>query len=87
MNTLFVILLTIATLWTLYMSVETYVFQRPQGRPYWVGFFITNFILFWISIPLSATSGVLRDRVQMILQGVREEKERYENAGKQKLIG
>jgi hypothetical protein len=87
MNTLSVVLLTIATLWTLYMSVETYVFQRPQGRPYWVGFFITNFVLFWISIPLSVTSGVLRDRIRMILRGVQKEKEEYERAGKRKLIG
>lgn len=53
--------------WTVYMGAETYVFGNSLGRPYMMGFLITNTILAPISFVLSAIDGVLRDRIEASL--------------------
>jgi hypothetical protein len=79
--------LTLAILWTLYMGFETYVFARPQGRPYFVGFLITHLLLAPLSFVLSATSGILRDRVAAAYGAARHSKRTFRRMGRKKLIG
>lgn len=79
--------LTVVALWTLYMAVENYFFVRPQGRPYFVGFLITHTLLAPFSIVLSATGGVLRDRVEAAYRAATREKEQFLRTGPKKLIG
>ena len=57
--------LTLATLWTVYMAVETYGFSNPRSRPYFVGFLMTEFVLMPISLALelTTTDGYLRRRI------------------------
>jgi len=77
----------LATLWTLYMGFETYVFTRPQSRPYFVGFFITHMLLAPISFVMSLTSGILRERIEAAYRTARESKEAFRRSGRKKLIG
>lgn len=79
--------LVLATLWTLYMAFETYVFSRPQSRPYFVGFLITHMLLAPFSFVMSATSGVLRERLETAYGAARESKEAFRRSGRKKLIG
>ena len=54
--------LTLATLWTVYMAIETYGFSNPHSRPYFVGFLMTEFVLMPISLALElmTADGYLR---------------------------
>lgn len=79
--------LVLAALWTLYMGFETYVFSRPQSRPHIVGFLIVNLLLAPLSFVLSATSGVLRDRLTAAYGAARDSKETFRRSGRKKLIG
>ncbi|MEF8796229.1 MAG: hypothetical protein V5A22_06655 [Salinivenus sp.] len=79
--------LVLAMLWTLYMGFETYVFSRPQSRPHIVGFLIVNLLLAPLSFVLSATSGVLRDRLTAAYGAARDSKETFRRSGRKKLIG
>ena len=79
--------ITLALLWTTYMGLETYVFGRPQSRPYFVGFFITHMLLAPVSFVLSLTSGVLRERLETTYRGAWESKRRFARTGRKKLIG
>jgi hypothetical protein len=79
--------ITLASLWTMYMALETYVFGRPQSRPHFVGFFITHTLLAPVSFVLSATSGVLRERIETAYRGAWENKRRFARTGRKKLIG
>lgn len=79
--------LVLATLWTLYMGIETYVFSRPQSRPYFVGFLITHMLLAPLSFVLSLTSGVLRERIETAYGAAWQSKEAFEKSGRKKLIG
>ncbi len=79
--------LVLATLWTFYMGIETYVFSRPQSRPYFVGFLITHMLLAPLSFVLSLTSGVLRERIETAYGAAWRSKEAFEKSGRKKLIG
>lgn len=79
--------LVLATLWTLYMGFETYVFTRPQSRPYFVGFLITHMLLAPLSFVMSLTSGILRERIETAYRGARKSKESFRRSGRKKLIG
>ncbi len=79
--------LVLATLWTLYMGFETYVFTRPQSRPYFVGFFITHMLLAPISFVMSLTSGILRERIEAAYRTAWKSKESFRRSGRKKLIG
>lgn len=79
--------LILVALWTLYMGFETYVFSRPQSRPHFVGFLITHTLLAPISFVLSATAGVLRDRVESVYTSALEDKKRFAKTDRKKLIG
>jgi hypothetical protein len=83
MTTYFVL----ATLWTLYIGFETYVFSRPQSRPHIAGFLITHLLLAPLSFVISLTSGVLRERIETAYRGARESKEAFHRSGRKKLIG
>ncbi|HKL88130.1 MAG TPA: hypothetical protein VJ884_03920 [Salinibacter sp.] len=76
-----------ATLWTLYMAFETYVFSRPQSRPYFVGFLITHMLLAPLSFVMSLTSGVLRERLEVAYGEARRSKKAFHRSGRKKLIG
>jgi hypothetical protein len=78
---------TLASLWTMYMAVETYVFGRPQSRPHFVGFLVTHTVLAPLSFVLSATSGVLRERIETAYRGAWESKRRFARMDRKKLIG
>ena len=60
--------LTLATLWTVYMAVETYGFSNPRSRPYFVGFLMTEFVLMPISLALElmTADGYLRRRIAQV---------------------
>ena len=77
----------LATLWTLYMGFETYVFTRPQSRPHFVGFLMTHLILAPLSFVISVTSGVLRERIEAAYRSARKSKETFHRTGRKKLIG
>jgi len=79
--------LVLAILWTLYMAFETYVFSRPQSRPHFVGFVVTNLLLAPISFVLSATSGVFRERVETAYGAAWDSKELFARTDRKKLIG
>lgn len=79
--------LVLATLWTLYMAFETYVFSRPQSRPYFVGFLITHMLLAPLSFVMSLTSGVLRERIETAYGAAWESKAAFHRSGRKKLIG
>lgn len=79
--------LTIVALWTIYMAAENYWFIRPQSRPHFVGFLITHTFLFPFSIALSATGGILRDRVEAAYQTAKDQKKEFLQTGPKKLIG
>ena len=79
--------LVLATLWTLYMAFETYVFSRPQSRPYFVGFLITHMLLAPLSFVISLTSGILRERIETAYGAARESKKAFHRSGRKKLIG
>jgi len=79
--------LVLATLWTFYMAFETYVFSRPQSRPYFVGFLITHMLLAPLSFVMSLTSGVLRERLEVAYGAARQSKEAFHRSGRKKLIG
>lgn len=81
------IYLLFALLWTLYMAFETYVFTRPQSRPYFVGFLMVHLLLAPLAFVLSATSGILRERVETAYGEAWRSKERFERTGRKKLIG
>jgi hypothetical protein len=49
--------LTVAALWTAYMTVETYLFSSPKSRPYFVGFLITEFVLMPVSLAVELMEG------------------------------
>jgi hypothetical protein len=74
--------------WTLYMAFENYFFTRPQSRPYWVGFVITHAALAPMSFALSATSGILRERVTDAYRSASDRKQAFfDSAQKKPLIG
>ena len=77
----------LATLWTLYMGFETYVFTRPQSRPHFVGFLMTHLLLAPLSFVISITSGVLRERIEAAYRSARKSKETFHRTGRKKLIG
>ncbi len=79
--------ITLAFFWTAYMAIETYVFSRPQSRPHFVGFLITHTLLAPVSFVLSATSGVLRERIETAYRGASESKRQFARTGRKKLIG
>jgi hypothetical protein len=79
--------ITLALLWTAYMGLETYVFGRPQSRPHFVGFLITHTLLAPVSFVISATSGVLRERVETAYRGAWDAKRRFARTDRKKLIG
>jgi len=79
--------LTLSFLWTIYMALETYVFGRPQSRPYFVGFLIVHTLLAPLSFVLSATGGVLRERVETAYRVAWASKRRFARTGRKKLIG
>lgn len=79
--------ITLALLWTLYMALETYVFARPQSRPHFVGFLITHTLLAPVSFAISATSGVLRERVETSYRVAWASKRRFARTDRKKLIG
>lgn len=79
--------LIFVALWTLYMAFETYTFSRPQSRPHFVGFLITNIVLAPISFVLSATGGVLGERVRTAYRVAKEEQDSFLRSGRRKLIG
>lgn len=83
MTTYFVL----ATLWTLYMGFETYVFTRPQSRPHFVGFLITHLLLAPLSFAISLTSGVLRERIETAYRPAWRMKKAFRRSGRKKLIG
>jgi S-adenosylmethionine:tRNA-ribosyltransferase-isomerase (queuine synthetase) len=75
-------------LWTVYMAFETYTFTRPQSRPHFVGFLITNTILAPMSFVLSASAGIFRDRVKAAYRAAKKQQHDFKTkTGKQKLIG
>lgn len=69
------------------MTLETYVFSRPQSRPHFVGFLITHLLLAPISFAISATSGVLRERVETAYRTAWASKRKFERTDRKKLIG
>ncbi len=77
----------LASLWTLYMGVETYVFSRPQARPYFVGFLMTHLLLAPLSFVLSLTSGILRERLESAYRPAWRSKVAFRRSGRKKLIG
>jgi len=77
----------LATLWTLYMGFETYVFTRPQSRPHFVGFLMTHLLLAPLSFVISITSGVLRERIGAAYRSARKSKETFHRTGRKRLIG
>ena len=79
--------LIFALLWTAYMAFETYTFSRPQSRPHFIGFFITHFLLAPISFAVSATSGVLRERVASAYTVATRQRRRHFRSSRKKLIG
>lgn len=81
------IYITLISLWTTYMALETYVFTRPQSRPHFVGFLITHTLLAPISFAISATSGILRERIETAYRVAKHQRERFYRSGRKKLIG
>lgn len=79
--------LTFTILWTIYMAFETYTYVRPQSRPHVFGFLVTHFFLAPISFALSATGGVLRDRLTAAYRSADEERDNFHRSGPRKLIG
>lgn len=79
--------ITLISLWTMYMAFETYVFSRPQSRPHFVGFLITHTLLAPVSFAISATSGVLRERIETTYRDAFRQKERFRRTDRKKLIG
>jgi hypothetical protein len=79
--------LVLASLWTLYMGFETYVFSRPQSRPYFVGFLMTHLLLAPLSFVMSLTSGILRERIETAYRAAWASKEAFRRSGRKKLIG
>lgn len=79
--------IVLATLWTLYMGFETYVFSRPQGRPHFIGFLITHLLLAPISFVISLTSGILRERIETTYRAAWRSKKAFHRSGRKKLIG
>ena len=79
--------LTLAFLWTMYIGLETYIFGRPQSRPHIVGFLIINTLLAPISFVLSATGGVLRERVETAYRAAWASKRRFARTDRKKLLG
>lgn len=79
--------ITLVSLWTIYMTLETYVFSRPQSRPHFVGFLITHVFLAPVSFAISLTSGVLRERIETTYRGAWESKRRFARTDRKKLIG
>jgi len=77
----------LATLWTLYMGFETYVFTRPQSRPHFVGFLMTHLLLAPLSFVISITSGILRERIEAAYRSAQKSKETFHRTGRKKLIG
>lgn len=79
--------ITLVCAWTLYMMLETYVFSRPQSRPHFVGFLILHLLLAPVSFAISATSGVLRERIETTYRTAWASKRRFERTDRKKLIG
>jgi hypothetical protein len=79
--------ITLAFLWTAYIGLETYIFGRPQSRPYIVGFLLLNTLLAPVSFVLSATGGVLRERVETAYRAAWASKQRFARTDRKKLIG
>lgn len=80
--------LIFVAMWTLYMAFETYTFNRPQSRPHFVGFLITNTLLAPLSFVLSLTGGVLNERITAAYRAARKQQHDFLNkTGKKKLIG
>lgn len=78
--------ITLALLWTFYMGLERYS-MRPQSRPHFVGFLITNLLLFPIAFIISAFAGILNERIRLIVNHVKSQKEGWLRSGRKKLIG
>lgn len=81
------IYLAFVVLWTLYMAFETYVFSRPQSRPYVVGFLLTHTLLAPLSFVVSLTSGILRERLETAYRAAWHSREKFRRTGRKKLIG
>lgn len=80
--------LTFVALWTLYMAFENFIYVRPQSRPHFVGFLITNTLLAPISFVLSLYGGILRDRITAAYRAANKQKhDFFHKTGKKKLIG
>lgn len=78
--TFWTVYLTLAFAWTFYMVFRTYAPNSMRGlrareltapyranRPYFVGFLMTNFVLFPMALFLSATGGVLRNDLRRMM--------------------
>jgi len=82
------IYLTFVILWTLYMAFENFMYVRPQSRPHFVGFLITNTLLAPISFVLSLYGGILGDRLTAAYTAANKQKSDFlHKTGKKKLIG
>jgi hypothetical protein len=80
--------LILVLLWTAYRAFEAYVFERPQSRPYWVGFLISELVLAPFSFVLELMpGGTLHERIRDAYTAARRRNEAFEESGKPKLIG
>ncbi|PQJ35518.1 hypothetical protein BSZ35_13705 [Salinibacter sp. 10B] len=79
--------LILASLWTLYMGVETYIFARPQARPHFAGFLMIHLLLAPLSFILSLTSGILGERIETTYRAAWRSKVAFQRSGRKKLIG
>jgi len=84
---LFASYLTFAAIWTTYMAYETYNYVRPQSRPYFVGFLISNLVLTPFSFVLSLTGGILGERLESAYGDVERQKQKTIASGRKTLIG
>jgi hypothetical protein len=84
---LFASYLTFAAIWTTYMAYETYNYVRPQSRPYFVGFLISNLVLTPFSFVLSLTGGILGERLESAYGDADRQKQKTIASGRKTLIG
>ena len=74
--------------WTIYRGIETYMYERPQSRPYFVGFLITEVALAPFSLAIELMDGgTLRERIRAAYSAAKKEKDKFDKTGVKKTIG